>query len=84
MGIILDISKAKAESYSRNALLVTGNLVLAAYSWGDTFSYMAGLNSALNGFILCAAILANHPWPKPSAESPVASGAGRTRGIDEG
>ena len=71
MGIVRDISKAKGEWSSRNALLVTGNLVLVAYSWGDPFSIMAALNSALNGFILCAAVRTNYQRPKPSAKSPV-------------
>jgi uncharacterized protein with PQ loop repeat len=60
--IIRDASRAKGESYARNALLVIGNLIWVGYGIaGDAIaiSVMCGLSGMLNGAILVAAIRAN-------------------------
>lgn len=60
--IIRNHDVARTESYSRNAMLVIGNLIWIVYGiTGDALAVtvMCGLSAAFNGMILVSIFLAN-------------------------
>jgi len=73
--IYRDISKARNESYLRNALLVIGNMIWVAYGIGydSNIAAMCSISSALNATILGAAIRANRLQPTDSLPNDSAS-----------